>query len=110
MTVLRVTGFFVFVGFFFLMPVGVCVLHRFRRRLFLGVWRKLAFAAVYSFLSWSFILSAIFLSSYFGNEIRGPELCFALFFGWIYIWIPSLPIFLLYGAFLFLKNRLPSAR
>ena len=54
---LCMTGFLVFVGFFFLMPVGVCVLHRFRRRLFLGVWRKLAFAAVYSFLSWSCILS-----------------------------------------------------
>ena len=37
MTLLRVAGFFVFVGFFFLMPVGVCILHHFRRRLFLGV-------------------------------------------------------------------------
>ena len=107
---LCMAGFLVFVGFFFLMPVGVCILHHFHPRLFLGLWRKFAFAAVYSFLSWSFILSAIFLSSCFGNEIRGPELCFAFFFGWIYIWVPSLPIFLFYGAFLLLKNRLPPVR
>ena len=60
-------------------PACVCVLHYKKPLLFKGLWRKIIFAAIYS-----------------KYAFRGPEIAFALFFGWLYLWIASIPVWFVY--------------
>ena len=66
---------------------------------------------LYSLLSWGFVNGVVLLRYLLDPmTLRGPEGVFALFFGSLYLWFPSLPVFLI--AFLirqagvfFLKNK-----
>mgnify|MGYP006922304802 CR=1 FL=1 len=78
-------------------PIGLCILWEYypalfrRGRLFLWI-------PGISIFSWVCVLGAILIPYYCGFFVpRGPELCFALFFGWLYLWIAGIPVFVIYG-------------
>ena len=52
---------------------------------------------LYSLFSWAAVNGIVFLKYVLDPmSFQGPEGAFALFFGWLYLWITSLPVFLLY--------------
>lgn len=92
-----VSVFTLLVLYVFVIPCGLCFLreHRpdwFRHgRLFLWI-------AALSVFSWCGVVGTVLISYFCGLFIpRGPELIFALFFGWSYLWIASVPVFAVYG-------------
>ena len=80
--------------FFVIFPLSACFLFDKYRQFFRGS-RVLIAMLLYSFLSWSVTNGIIYLR-YLLNpmSLRGPEGVFALFFGWLYLWITSIPVFL----------------
>ena len=95
---------------FVIFPLAACFCFaKFRR--FLHGFRMLAAVLLYSLLSWGFVNGVIFFRYLLDPmTLRGPEGVFALFFGSLYLWFTSLPVFLI--AFLirqagvfFLKNK-----
>ena len=90
---------FVYALYFLVIPIAVCVLDFKCKRLFKG-YRKAIWAVGYALLSWVLILACILVPEYLGlYMVRGPELAFALFFGWIYLFISSIPVFFAYLIF-----------
>ena len=77
------------VCFFLALPVGF--------RVFCGGlrgWRLAAAAVFYSALSWALTNGCIFLCYMIDPAtLRGPEAALALFAGWLYLWVTSLPVF-----------------
>ena len=64
-----------------------------------------------SLLSWCGVTGAILLPCLCGLQTpRGPELVFALLFGWLYLWLAGTPVFLLYGAFRLIRRRVAGSR
>lgn len=83
---------------FCLLPSAGCLLFDRYNRYFHGHRASIPIL-LYSLVSWATVNGFIFLKySLDPMSIRGPEAGFALFFGWIYLWITSLPVFLLYAA------------
>lgn len=94
---------------FVVFPLAACFCFaKFRR--FLHGFGMLAAVLLYSLLSWGFVNGVILLRYLLDPmTLRGPEGVFALFFGSLYLWFTSLPVFLIaflirQGVF-FLKNK-----
>ena len=80
---------------FVIFPLAACFCFaKFRR--FLHGFRMLAAVLLYSLLSWGFVNGVIFFRYLLDPmTLRGPEGVFALFFGSLYLWFTSLPVFLI---------------
>ena len=82
-----------------ILPVAVCIWRErrpehFRKR------QLLAGIVLYSALSWALTNGCIFLCYMIdSSSLRGPEAGVALFFGELYLWFTSLPVFLAWAAF-----------
>ena len=90
--------FFVYIYltfFFVIFPLSACLLFDKYREHFRGG-RVLLAIFLYSLLSWS-VTNGIIVCRYLLDPVsfRGPEGVFALFFGWLYLWITSIPVFLI---------------
>ena len=88
---------YVFLAFFFVIfPLSACLLFdKFRERFRGG--RVLIAIVLYSLLSWSVTNGVIYLRYLLEPmSLQGPEGAFALFFGWLYLWITSIPVFLVH--------------
>ncbi|PWM33258.1 MAG: hypothetical protein DBX55_00090 [Verrucomicrobia bacterium] len=110
MKLMHVYGFFCYFAYAVIIPLAACGWH-FKNGNGLDFGRIFVFAALYSLISWGGVLSMLYLPYFFGlYQIRGPELVFALFFGWAYLWVASLPCFVLYGLFLFVRRWRKKAR
>ncbi len=84
--------------FFCILPLSACLLFDKYKRHFHGA-GVLIPILLYSLLSWGTVNGFIFLRYCLDPmSLRGPEGAFALFFGWLYLWIASVPVFLLYGV------------
>lgn len=78
-------------------PATLCVLFERHPGWFRGL-RLLGWIPALSLLSWSGVVGAILIPARCGLWVpRGPELAFALLFGWLYLWIAGFPVFLMYG-------------
>ncbi len=85
-------------------PIGLCFLREhhpawFRRG------KILLWIAGLALFSWCGAVGAILIPSYCGLFVpRGPELVFALFFGWSYLWFAAVPVFAIYGVLLLMRR------
>lgn len=92
--------FYAYLAFFlFIFPVSACFLLEKNKQPLHGG-RELFAILLYSLLSWCVTNGVIYLR-YLQDPtgFRGPEGAFALLFGWIYLWITSIPVFLIYLTF-----------
>lgn len=95
----------VYALYFLVIPIAVCVLDYKCKRVFSGYWKPL-WVFGYSLLSWGLVLACVWIPYRLGvYSIRGPEIAFAMCIGWAYLWVSSVPVFLAYGAFRWLKSR-----
>ena len=84
--------------FFFIYPLSACLLFDRYKRHFHG-FGLLNPIVLYSLVSWITVNGFVYLNYLLDpKSFRGPEGAFALFFGWLYLWITSIPAFLLYAA------------
>ena len=80
---------------FVIFPLTACFCFAKFRRFFHG-FGMLTAVLLYSLLSWGFVNSVILLRYRLDPmTLRGPEGAFALFFGSLYLWFTSLPVFLI---------------
>ena len=88
---------YIFLTFFFgIFPLSACLLFDKYQQFFRGS-RMLIAIVLYSLLSWSITNGVIyFLYLLDPMSLQGPEGVFALFFGWLYLWITSIPVFLIH--------------
>ena len=88
---------YIFLTFFFVIfPLSACLLFDKYRQFFRGG-RILLAIFLYSLLSWGVTNGVIYLRYLLDPmSLQGPEGAFALFFGWIYLWITSIPVFLIH--------------
>ena len=91
--------FYAYLIFFFgVLPLSACLLFE-KYKLYFRWGRWGISILLYSFLSWSMTNGIVYLKYLLDpTGFRGPEGVFALFFGWIYLWITSIPVFLVYAA------------
>ena len=91
--------FYIFIAlFFFIYPLSACLLFDRCNGHFHG-FMVLNPIVLYSLLSWVTVNGFVYLNYLLDPQsFRGPEGAFALFFGWLYLWITSMPVFLLYPA------------
>ena len=88
---------YIFLAFFFgIFPLSACLLFDKYRQFFTGS-RMLIAIVLYSLLSWS-VTNGVIYFRYLQDpmSLQGPEGAFALFFGWLYLWITSIPVFLIH--------------
>ena len=88
---------YIFLAFFFgIFPLSACLLFDKYRQFFSGS-RMLIAIVLYSLLSWS-VTNGVIYFRYLQDpmSLQGPEGAFALFFGWLYLWITSIPVFLIH--------------
>ena len=90
---------YVFLALFFcIYPLSACLLFDRYKGHFHG-FKVLNPIVLYSLLSWVTVNGFVYLNYLLDpKSFRGPEGAFALFFGWLYLWITSIPVFLLYPA------------
>ena len=88
---------YIFLAFFFgIFPLSACLLFDKYRQFFTGS-RMLIAIVLYSLLSWSVTNGVIYFRYLLDPmSLQGPEGAFALFFGWLYLWITSIPVFLIH--------------
>ena len=88
---------YIFLAFFFaIFPLSACLLFDKYREHFRGG-RMLIAIVLYSLLSWSITNGVIYFRYLLDPmSLQGPEGAFALFFGWLYLWITSIPVFLIH--------------
>ena len=88
---------YIFLAFFFgIFPLSACLLFDKYRQFFRGS-RMLLAILLYSLLSWSVTNGVIYFRYLLDPmSLQGPEGAFALFFGWLYLWITSIPVFLIH--------------
>ena len=88
---------YIFLAFFFVIfPLSACFLFDKYREHFRGS-RMLLAIFLYSLLSWGVTNGVIYLRYLLDPmSLQGPEGVFALFFGWLYLWITSIPVFLIH--------------
>lgn len=95
---MRVLVFTLLFLFCFVIPGGLCFLKE-RHPNWFRHGKLLLWIAALTVFSWSSVVGAILIPCFCGLFIpRGPELIFALFFGWAYLWIASVPMFVIYGS------------
>jgi hypothetical protein len=91
--------FFVYIYltfFFVIFPLSACLLFDKYRQFFRGS-RVLLAILLYSLLSWSVTNGVIYFRYLLDPmSLQGPEGVFALFFGGLYLWITSIPVFLIH--------------
>ena len=88
---------YVFLAFFFVIfSLSACLLFDKYRQFFTGS-RILLAIFLYSLLSWG-VTNGVIYFRYLQDpmSLQGPEGAFALFFGWLYLWITSIPVFLIH--------------
>ena len=96
--VMRVLFFTLLILYVLVIPVGLCFLRDLRPGLFCRS-RILLWIAGLTVFSWCGVVGAILIPYYCGIFCpRGPELVFALFFGWSYLWFAAIPVFTIYGV------------
>lgn len=79
-------------------PALLCFVNIKYPKLFNRLWKLLLWAIGYSLFSWGYWFGAIFIPSSLDlYSIRGPELAYVLFFGWLYQWVISIPVFIFYS-------------
>ena len=84
-----------------LIPAALCCGIEMRPAWF-RLWKWIFWIPALSAISWIIVVGAIAIPSFLGIFTpRGPELVFAIFFGWLYLWIAGIPVFLIYGVFRF---------
>lgn len=84
--------------FFCIYPLSACLLFDRYKGHFHG-FLVLIPIMLYSLVSWVTVNGVIYLNYLLDpKSFRGPEGAFALLFGWLYLWITSIPVFLLYPA------------
>ena len=92
--------FFVYIYltfFFVIFPLSACLLFDKYRQYFKGG-KVLIAIMLYSLLSWSVTNGVIYFRYLLDPmSLQGPEGAFALFFGWLYLWITSIPVFLVHS-------------
>ena len=90
---------YAFLVFFFgVFPLAACLFFDRYKRHFHGS-RVLIPILLYTLFSWGMVNGVVLLKiSLDPKSFRGPEGGFALFFGWLYLWITSIPVFLLYAV------------
>ena len=88
---------YVFLAFFFaIFPLSACLLFDKYREHFRGG-RVLLAIFLYSLLSWGVTNGVIYFRYLLDPmSLQGPEGVFAFFFGWLYLWITSIPVFLIH--------------
>ena len=88
---------YIFLAFFFaIFPLSACLLFDKCREHFRGG-RVLLAIFLYSLLSWGVTNGVIYFRYLLDPmSLQGPEGVFALFFGWLYLWITSIPVFLIH--------------
>ena len=88
---------YIYLTFFFgIFPLSACLLFDKYRQFFRGG-RVLLAILLYSLLSWSVTNGVIYFRYLLDPmSLQGPEGVFALFFGWLYLWITSIPVFLIH--------------
>ena len=88
---------YIYLTFFFLIfPLSACLLFDKYRQFFTGS-KVLLAIVLYSLLSWSVTNGVIYFRYLLDPmSLQGPEGVFALFFGWLYLWITSIPVFLIH--------------
>ncbi len=65
-----------------------------------GVRRQMLVILGYSAFSYLFINSLWLIPHLiFGKPMEGPPQAFAVLFGWLYLWITSLPLLIVYGLY-----------
>ena len=80
---------------FVVFPLAACFCFAKFPRWFQG-FRILGAVFLYSLLSWGFVNGVVLLRYLLDPmTLRGPEGVFALFFGSLYLWFTSLPVFLI---------------
>ena len=85
---MRVLFFTLLILYVLVIPVG-----------WFGRSRILLWIAGLTVFSWCGVVGAILIPYYCGIFCpRGPELVFALFFGWSYLWFAAIPVFTIYGV------------
>ena len=91
---------YIYLAFFFVIfPLSACLLFDKYRQFFWGS-RMLIAIVLYSLLSWSVTNGVIYFRYLLDPmSLQGPEGAFALFFGWLYLWVTSIPVFLVYLIF-----------
>lgn len=83
-----------------LVPGMLCRLMVKKPLWFATVRQKLLFVLIYSALSWLLTNGLWFIPYQLGwLEIRGPEAGMAVTSGWLYLWITSLPMLLIFTAY-----------
>ena len=89
---------YIFLAFFFVIfPLSACLLFDKYQQFFTGS-RMLIAIVLYSLLSWSVTNGVIYFRYLLDPmSLQGPEGAFALFFGWLYLWITSIPVFLVHS-------------
>ena len=91
---------FIFFCMFALFPVLACLFCAWKKTWFRSGRRILAALIFYTALSWLFINAVVWIPYSMGlTEIRGPEAALALLCGGLYLWVTSLPVFLIYATY-----------
>ena len=89
-------GYIYLTFFFVIFPLSACLLFEKYQQFFTGS-RVLLAILLYSLLSWSVTNGVIYFRYLLDPmSLQGPEGVFALFFGWLYLWITSIPVFLIH--------------
>lgn len=87
---------FTLVLFVLVIPTVLCFIHSRQPQWFFR-WRQLLWLLGTAAFSWLWINSLIWVPYCLGlTRIRGPEAVFAMFFGWLYLWVAMLPVMTLY--------------
>ena len=92
--------------FFGIFPLAACLLVDKNKRCLHSFGVLIAILS-YSLVSWVVTNGFVALKYLLDPaSFRGPEGAFALFFGWLYLWITSIPVFLLYTAVRMIFRRM----
>ena len=99
-----VLGYVFLALFFFIYPLTACIVFD-RCKTRFNIFTALIAVVLYSLVSYVTVNGFIFLRYFLDPmSLRGPELAIALFFGWLYLWITSIPIFLVHSVFNLISN------
>lgn len=99
---MRIYYYCLLFSYFIVIPISAIYLFKFTRNFFVSSKIRVIFHALfcmlaYSLISWGLTISCILIPDYLDfYMMRGPEIAFALFFGWLYLWFTSIPVFLIY--------------
>jgi hypothetical protein len=100
----------VFLFFFFVVviPIAICIIH-YKRPEWFSRWKLLLWIIGSALLSWCYVNACIWIP--YKLELflpRGPELVFALLFGWMYLWLASIPTMIIYAVWRVIRKFMRS--